>query len=229
MPLVQDTSSIIEDEKSLTQNRYYQSSLKENDTSYSEEKPESMVFISFNEAWRYFNSLSFETERQQIIRTDDRNIGCCSKMLRCFIKSAKLKSILEEERDKILCIAKTGYDSTNNIHERMMKTIYYKLTDTPNNNLALIDWVSIGFQGDNPATDLRGVGMLGPLNLNYFIDNHLSHAKQCYSISTSPTHNFPFACASLAITKITIESLREGKLFKLANKENSVIKIVTHS
>jgi hypothetical protein len=44
-------------------------------------------------------------------------------------------------------------------------------------------WGSIGFQGDDPATDLRGVGMLGLLQLLYLHHHSPAAAQKLYQLS----------------------------------------------
>jgi hypothetical protein len=44
-------------------------------------------------------------------------------------------------------------------------------------------WGRIGFQGDDPATDLRGVGMLGLLQLLYLHHHSPAAAEKLYKLS----------------------------------------------
>jgi hypothetical protein len=41
----------------------------------------------------------------------------------------------------------------------------------------------VGFQGDDPATDLRGVGMLGLLQLLYLHHHSAAAAQKLYTLS----------------------------------------------
>jgi hypothetical protein len=45
-------------------------------------------------------------------------------------------------------------------------------------------WGAVGFQGDDPATDLRGVGMLGLLQLLYLPHHSAAAAQKLYQLST---------------------------------------------
>lgn len=44
-------------------------------------------------------------------------------------------------------------------------------------------WGDVGFQGDDPATDLRGVGMLGLLQLLYLPHHNAAAAQKLYQLS----------------------------------------------
>ncbi len=44
-------------------------------------------------------------------------------------------------------------------------------------------WADIGFQGDNPATDLRGAGVLGLLQLLYLHHHDAAAAAAIYKLS----------------------------------------------
>lgn len=95
------------------------------------------------------------------------------KFLFC-LNPPSLDSIkLIEERDRIFAFALRPFDNQDPYHFRFLSTIYQHLTETP-----LLEcrrygahWEQIGFQGNDPATDLRGVGILGLLNILYFILN----------------------------------------------------------
>ena len=61
---------------------------------------------------------------------------------------------------------------------RMMHTLYRALTGS---HLASPTWTVVGFQNDDFVTDLRGVGMLGPLQMLMFAQEH-------QHVSTDPLH-----------------------------------------
>lgn len=54
------------------------------------------------------------------------------------------------------------------------------------------DWQRIGFQGTDPATDFRGMGMLGLRCLQYpptLTYNRRAHAKHTEALKCLPSHN----------------------------------------
>ena len=50
-----------------------------------------------------------------------------------------------------------------------MHTLYRSLTGS---DLVAPTWTAVGFQNDDFVTDLRGVGMLGPLQMLMFAQKH---------------------------------------------------------
>lgn len=71
----------------------------------------------------------------------------------------------------------------------MLNTIYRHLTGNRFNPSRYGDhWQDIGFQGSDPATDLRGTGCLGLINILYALDNIESRkiAECIYKLSLHP-------------------------------------------
>ena len=67
-----------------------------------------------------------------------------------------------------------------------------------------MDWVDIGFQGKDPATDLRGAGMLGLENLLAITDEGSKYrdgALKIYNDSMNPKCWYFFAVTGLNITQ----------------------------
>ncbi|XP_008582654.1 PREDICTED: ELMO domain-containing protein 1 isoform X4 [Galeopterus variegatus] len=60
------------------------------------------------------------------------------------------------------------YDSDNPQHEEMLLKLWKFLKpNTPLESRISKQWCEIGFQGDDPKTDFRGMGLLGLYNLQY--------------------------------------------------------------
>jgi hypothetical protein len=73
-------------------------------------------------------------------------------------------------------------------------------------------WKEIGFQGKNPATDFRGMGILGLQNLCYFAQNHRSVARQLLSHSNHPRFGYSFAVVGINLTSLLVELFESGSL-----------------
>ncbi|XP_052834088.1 ELMO domain-containing protein 2, partial [Octopus bimaculoides] len=73
-------------------------------------------------------------------------------------------------------------------------------------------WVDIGFQGNQPYTDLRGMGMLGLTQLWYFVVNYPNEARQVYSHSLHPGCGYPFAIVGISLTSMLTQLLKSGQL-----------------
>ncbi len=112
---------------------------------------------------------------------------------------------------------------------RFLVTIYQKLTGS-----ALLEcrrfgnhWEDVGFQGTDPATDLRGVGLLGLLQLLFLILSPETSllCKEIYALSLDQRQHFPFAVMSTNITQIALQILREGLLNKECNQAKCVLRV----
>lgn len=141
----------------------------------------------------------------------------------------KLNRALLQERDMIFCTAASPLSNDNSYHIRTLQTIYRCLTgskfDCPRTGS---HWEEIGFQGNDPATDLRGAGLLGLVNLLYFLKDPKRQgiASDIYRLSLHPTQNFPFCVMGINMSRITLQTLREDILNKECNRRGEVLGVI---
>ncbi|KXS10112.1 hypothetical protein M427DRAFT_104377, partial [Gonapodya prolifera JEL478] len=76
-------------------------------------------------------------------------------------------------------------------------------------------WVTVGFQGKDPATDFRGMGVLALSDCVYFARHHGEEAAQVLEASNHESSWFPFAATGVNVTLFAIESARRGDLQRL--------------
>jgi hypothetical protein len=88
----------------------------------------------------------------------------------------------------------------------------YESADSP---LISSSWKEIGFQGKDPGTDFRGMGLLGLSQLAYFSKAKTEVARQIMLISNDPNGYFPFAVAGINITSFLLQLLNETRLHRL--------------
>jgi hypothetical protein len=106
------------------------------------------------------------------------------------------------------------------------------------------------YLGDDPATDLRGVGMLGLVQLLYFVKKYTDLARKIHKLSrderqvflpfpakfnidtckriyafllTFVLQCFPFSVVSLNFTKVILQAMRSGVLTDKFNKRGHVL------
>lgn len=193
----------------------------------SDSKPAANFKISYNEAFQYcLQADEFLLQLDKIVAEDFGEGGrsCFS----CFSPRPKLAFPgALDERDRVFCIAATSYDPLDDIFTRALQTVYIKLTRTQRQvPLSGTHWEVIGFQGNDPSTDLRGCGVLSLLQMLYLVDNHLELALRFHSLSQHPTRHFPLACALINVTLQCVVALRSGALFKECNKHGSVFEAI---
>lgn len=155
-----------------------------------------------------------------LVAEPDPEAGCFA----CLAAPASLSEADMRRRDALFCVAKTGYEDGNVVHDRVLQTLYKRLTGTDRDVPRFTDaWEDIGFQGSNPASDLRDAGMLGPLQLLWLVETYPDWVIAVMRVARDPTTEFPMAAASLSFTLLSMRALRWGRLTALANKEGSVI------
>eukprot|EP00117_Sycon_ciliatum_P012458 scpid38427/ scgid2041/ ELMO domain-containing protein 3; RNA-binding motif and ELMO domain-containing protein 1; RNA-binding motif protein 29; RNA-binding protein 29 len=187
------------------------------DSSFAESRPQSVVSIAFAEALAYFQS------RHQTLQ---QKHGVFQQLKKPGLFATKLRPSLVCERDLVYVIANTPFDNSEPTHFRILLTIYKKLTgdviDCPRFGS---HWQSIGFQGTDPATDLRAAGLLSLVHMLHLLTNSelLPLAMKVYRLSNHEVQNFPFAVLSINLTLMALQSLEQGPISRLCNKRQQVI------
>ncbi|KAH8381351.1 hypothetical protein KR093_003027 [Drosophila rubida] len=104
-----------------------------------------------------------------------------------------------------------AYDSDNLDHERKLWELWQLLMpDTPLTGRISKQWQEIGFQGDDPKTDFRGMGILGLDNLLYFASAYNDAAKHVLLHSMHPTLGYTYAIVGINLTALAFNLLRTG-------------------
>ncbi|KAI5140881.1 Elmo Domain-Containing Protein 3 [Manis pentadactyla] len=185
--------------------------------------------ISFSEALQHFQTVDLSSFKERIQPTI-RRTGLAA-LRHCLFGPPKLHQGLREERDLVLTIAQCGLDNQDPVHGRVLQTIYKKLTGSRFDCALHGDhWEDLGFQGANPATDLRGAGFLALLHLLYLVmdSKTLLMAQEIFCLSQHHIQQFPFCLMSVNITRIAIQALREECLSRECNRQQKVIPVVNH-
>ncbi|XP_009881754.1 PREDICTED: ELMO domain-containing protein 3 [Charadrius vociferus] len=197
--------------------------------------------ISFNEALQYFQTADLSECRKKV-RATVRRQGLAA-LLRFFFGPPRLQPQLRGERELALAMAQCecsplppsafslpgGLDDNERVHMRILQTIYKKLTRSrlgcPRYGA---HWEELGFQGADPGTDLRGTGMLGLMQMLYFVmdSQTLPLAQEIFQLSQHETQNFPFCIMSVNITRIVVQALREECLSRECNRRQQVIAVL---
>jgi hypothetical protein len=109
-----------------------------------------------------------------------------------------------------------AYDASNSEHENQLLALWKALKrDEPLTARKSKQWGAIGFQGSDPATDFRGMGILGLEQLLFFASRHTAEATHALALSQgdgSPLSGFPFAITGINVTALMLSALNEGRL-----------------
>jgi hypothetical protein len=77
------------------------------------------------------------------------------------------------------------------------------------------DWSELGFQGLDPSTDLRGMGLLGLVQLVYFsARGQGAEAQRVLVVSHHPRRFFPLAATGINVTAFVMELFLETRLHR---------------
>ncbi len=70
------------------------------------------------------------------------------------------------------------------------------------------EWGELGFQGKDPSTDFRGMGLLSLTQLVYFSETYPVESRQLLAESLNESRYFPFAAVGINITAFMVELLQ---------------------
>lgn len=186
--------------------------------------------ISHSEAFRQIVADIDNDTRQRIKVHDFREAGFWTRAKYRLLGDPALEPSLARERDDLFCLAATKLDYSRPAHEQVLQSIFKRITGHTGDSLDVPrfgnHWEDAGFQGTDPGTDLRGVGMLGPLQMVYLLEYYRPLSVKIYALSRDEHQNFPWAVVSLNITGVGMQIVRQGKLHRLFRKAKSVFSIV---
>ena len=109
------------------------------------------------------------------------------------------------------------------LHERVLVSVYRALCGSSECPPVFgSHWESIGFQGSDPATDVRGGGLFSLVQLLAFVQAHPASAARLYALSRDDVQHFPFAVVGLNVSGFVLAALRSGALHAECNREGDV-------
>jgi len=152
----------------------------------------------------------------------DPTAGCLGALF-----AQPLLPVLHPERAAVFALALTPYDPEDDVHYRAFPALYEGLTGTPfGRSGGNASWTDIGFQREADfSSDLRGAGMLGPLQSLWLLHHYPGFARKLQAAAASPRHSFPLMIQSISLTAKAMQALRWGKLNKLCNRERQSVPV----
>eukprot|EP00053_Salpingoeca_punica_P026433 m.20542 g.20542 ORF g.20542 m.20542 type:complete len:324 (+) comp8740_c0_seq1:196-1167(+) len=105
--------------------------------------------------------------------------------------------------------AAVTFDPANNSHEQLLEDLWALLKpDVPRDGRVSDQWTEIGFQGRDPATDFRGMGVLSLKNIVYFARHFPEDVARVMRPANDP-FAYPFAAAGINLTAHLFQLLKE--------------------
>jgi len=119
-------------------------------------------------------------------------------------------SRLEWEYKNIFYLASSKWIEGNELQWSMLTSLLKRMkpsyTQVPQRHGT--HWESIGFQGTDPATDMRGTGIYGVLHLLYLYEYFPSLGSEL--IATSAAQSFPIVVSGFNFTGLVLDFLRSS-------------------
>jgi len=117
---------------------------------------------------------------------------------------------------ELLRLQKTKYDKTVVEHEQVLLRLW-KAMEPQEELTARVSkqWQAIGFQGDDPSTDFRGMGLLGLYALVSFAEKHQPLAASILVTSQHPARWFPLAITGIQIGQMILVASQDGTLNRI--------------
>ncbi|KAJ3614590.1 hypothetical protein NHX12_018161 [Muraenolepis orangiensis] len=110
-------------------------------------------------------------------------------------------------------LRKETFSSDNMGHEDMLLKLWKLLMPAVKlESRVTKQWGDIGFQGDDPKTDFRGMGMLGLTNLVFFSEHYTEEARQVLSHANHPKLGYSYAIVGINLTEMAYSLLKSGDL-----------------
>lgn len=108
----------------------------------------------------------------------------------------------------------------NSTHIALLESLWSNMKPsvrrtTNENTILSSDWMTLGFQGNDPTTDFRSLGMLGLYQLVYFSLHRTQTAHMVLEELSKPGKYYPFAVIGINISQFVMELFLEHRLHKL--------------
>ncbi|ETV66036.1 hypothetical protein, variant [Aphanomyces astaci] len=124
---------------------------------------------------------------------------CESNLRSCFIRFREVNEVYSQA----LALKDEAYDSTNDQHEALLEQLWTNLKPDVRRSGGRYtkEWGEIGFQGQDPMTDFRSMGLLALTQLVYYTEHYPVEARRALVHASHPTQWYPFAVTGINITR----------------------------
>lgn len=131
------------------------------------------------------------------------NVTLC---LRDIVALASLRRAVERERAQ-------SFDTGNPAHEAQLEELWTLMVPAePFPERKGPHWDVLGFQGKDPITDFRGMGLLALHSLMYFARTYPREAQSLLAGSHHPNHGYSYAITMINMTAMACDLLKKGDL-----------------
>ncbi len=106
----------------------------------------------------------------------------------------------------------------NDMHIALLESLWMNMkphTRRASNTVVCADWMALGFQGNDPTTDFRSLGLLGLYQLVYFSLHRTPRAHMVLAELSKPGKYYPFAVIGINISQFVMELFNEHRLHRM--------------
>jgi hypothetical protein len=106
----------------------------------------------------------------------------------------------------------------NDMHIALLESLWMNMkphTRRASNTVVCADWMALGFQGNDPTTDFRSMGLLGLYQLVYFSLHRTPRAHMVLAELSKPGKYYPFAVIGINISQFVMELFHEHRLHRM--------------
>ena len=138
--------------------------------------------------------------------------GCWASYMSCFQSIFNEPEFVKRHKSCILHLAQSKFQNDNPKHETVLASIYCAIYGEEVTSVKRYGrhWETIGFQGKDPATDLRDTGLWGLLQILFLVENCFNFAQSMFDYSHDPNYGFPLCAMAINICGIGLDLLQEG-------------------
>mmetsp|Transcript_16307 Transcript_16307/g.20497 ORF Transcript_16307/g.20497 Transcript_16307/m.20497 type:complete len:369 (-) Transcript_16307:344-1450(-) len=176
-----------------------------------------------------FSNKSFDARSMVDQILHKKHIYSADPIVRVNLKDA-LESISTVNAliEELATLRKEAFDTANPEHEALLEDFWNAMRPGVRRQHGRItsEWGEVGFQGKDPATDFRGMGILALQHLVHFAQRRPKDARSVLTISAHPVKYFPFAATGVNVTSFVCELLErrllDVRLYKLTTGSQSM-------
>ncbi|XP_065904616.1 ELMO domain-containing protein 2-like [Dysidea avara] len=111
-------------------------------------------------------------------------------------------------------LKKDRYNKDNEHHESLLSQLWDHMMPSEKLTSRVSEqWKDLGFQGTDPATDFRGMGLFGLTCLHHLASCRGDLARQLLSHSRHPTLGYPYAIVGIDLASMIWEMLERRVLY----------------
>ncbi|KAE9042916.1 hypothetical protein PR003_g3662 [Phytophthora rubi] len=143
-------------------------------------------------------------------KLDEKNATLMANVRSCLQRCNFVNTVYS----RVHALKNEAYSSSRHEHEEMLEQLWTNLKPDVRREGGRItkEWGEIGFQGTDPMSDFRGMGVFSLIQLNHFTKDYKIEAQRALEESNHPTRWYPFAVTGINVTAFMIELIDERLL-----------------